>query len=64
MGLFGGSSKSETAKSSATSGVGGFAPVNNISFSSGFIDLDVTNLFELAGVSIILIAGFVAWKRL
>jgi hypothetical protein len=64
MGLFGGSSKSETAKSSATSGIGNFAPVNNISYSSGLIDLDITDPFELAGLSIILIAGYIAWKRL
>ncbi len=62
MGLFGSSAKVSSATSAATSGLGAFAPKNTITYSKPFID--VTNPASLVGLSIVLIVGWVAWRRL
>jgi len=62
MGLFGSSAKVSSATSAATSGLGAFAPKNTITYSKPFFD--VTNPASLVGLSIVLIVGWVAWRRL
>lgn len=61
MGLFGSSVKQSSAKATSTSGIGDFTPTNNISISSGLIDLtDPVQLVAMAGL---LLVGFISYRR-
>jgi len=63
MGLFGGSSKQSAASSSSTaiSGVGGFAPVNDLSISRKIINFNKP--LEVLAFGAVIALGFYAWKR-
>jgi len=61
MGLFGGSSKQSAASSTAISGVGGFAPVNDLSISRKIINFNKP--FVVLAFGAVIALGFYAWRR-
>jgi hypothetical protein len=65
MGLFGGGTKQSSAQSTgaAASGLGEFAPKNNISLGSAFPSFDLSDPMHIAAVGFIGFCGYLAWKR-
>lgn len=62
MGLFGSSAKVSSAQSGALSGLGAFAPDNNITISKPFFEVETPS--QIAGALVILAAGLWAWRKL
>lgn len=62
MGLFGSSAKVSSAQSTAASGLGAFAPTNNIAISNSFFELETPG--QIAGALVIVAAGLWAWRKL
>lgn len=60
MGLLGGSSSKQSGANSV-SGVGTFAPKNNITINEPL--LDFKNPFELFAIALICAAGWCAWRK-
>ena len=63
--MLGSSSSSSSAQSSgaSASGLGEFAPTNNISLGSSFPNIDLTEPAQIAGLAFVLFAAWLAWKR-
>lgn len=62
MGLFGSSAKVSSAQSSAISGLGAFAPTNNLSIAKPFFELETPG--QIAGALVIVAAGLWAWRKM
>lgn len=62
MGLFGSKAKISSAQSGSISGLGAFAPENNITISKPFFELETPG--QIAGALVIVAAGLWAWRKL
>lgn len=62
MGLLGGGSSKQSSASSI-SGVGTFAPKNNININEPIVNFDLKNPFELVAIALICAAGWYAWRK-
>lgn len=64
MGLFGSSAKLSSASGAAGSysGLGAFAPENNITIAKPFFELETPG--QIAGALVIVAAGLWAWRKM
>jgi len=62
MGLLGSSAKVSSAQSTAVSGLGAFAPSNNLTISKSFFEMETPG--QIAGALVIVAAGLWAWRKM
>lgn len=63
--MFGSKTKVSSASSNglAQSGLGAFSPTNRIALGGGFIGLDFKDPLQVAGVGLVCLAGWWAWRK-